>query len=265
MVRTASRVLLIGIALLILAGAVAAGAVAGKVTAAPALQTGAPLPAIVNFSADTQALNYGAVEAGTAHVTLSWQTINTTDQTRIALEAHYQNYWVSVLDASETMTANGSKTVSVTLPQNFGVPTFRLTLASSSNQVIDQQFITIPYAPAAQAEAAPKIVAFTTPAQGVDTNLLLQGNSHIVVHWQIENRQPDTLIRFDQIFADGSTASAELPRRVLWVASSGNGIVVPNSTSSKDDLHFRLSLVSLHDGTVYEQADILVPVIGKVV
>src|SRR5664279_1613794 len=145
MVRTASRVLLIGIALLILAGAVAAGAVAGKVTAAPALQTGAPLPAIVNFSADTQALNYGAVEAGTAQVTLSWQTINTTDQTRIALETYYQNYWVSLLDANETLPANGSKAITVALPQNFGAPTYRLTLAGSTNQVIDQQFITIPY------------------------------------------------------------------------------------------------------------------------
>ena len=141
MVRAASRLFFISVALLILAGAVAAG----KADAALNPQTGVPIPAIVDFSSDAPALNYGDVEAGTAQVTLSWHTINMTDQTHLILETFYQNYWISLLGPNEGLPANGSKKITVALPQNFGVPTYRLTLATSANQVIEQQFLTIPY------------------------------------------------------------------------------------------------------------------------
>lgn len=234
----------------------------GAVSAAPDLQ-GALAPAIVSFSADTTTVSYADVEAGTAQVTLSWSTINGNGQYLIALEAYYQNYWVSLARANEALPLNGSRTVPVTLPENFGSPTFRLTLKTSMGEVIGQQFITLDYTTPAQ--DAPGIVSFTTLAQSVDTNLLVQSNVRLVVNWEIKNRTPDTLIRFEEVFADGSTVSVEPPRHLLWLPSKGSGAIIPRATASKDPVVLRMSLVNVNDSTVYDQSELTLPVIGNVV
>lgn len=253
-IRAACRVLLMSFFIL---------SIVGSAAAAPARQSGAFLAAIVDFTADVTSLNYADVEAGTAQVTFTWHTINTNGQDRLVLEAYQQDRWVSVLDANEALPLNGSKTVTVALPQNFGTPTYRLTLKTSMNELIGQQFITIPYAPAAK-PVAPSIAAFTTQTQSVDTNLLSQNNTRLVVSWDIQNRQPDTLIRFYQVLPDGTTVTAEPPRHSLWLPSSGDGAVLPRPTTARDDLHFRMALVNLTDNTVYDEADITIPVTGAV-
>jgi hypothetical protein len=202
------------------------------------------------------------VENGTAQVTFTWHTINTNGQDRLALEAYLQDRWVSVLDANEALPLNGSKTVTVALPQNFGTPTYRLTLKTSMNALLGQQFVTIPYAPAEP--TAPSIVSFTTQTQSIDTNLLAQSNTRLVVSWDIQDRQPNTLIRFYQVLPDGTTVTAEPPRHSLWLPSEGEGAVMPRPSNSRDDLHFRMSLVNLNDNTVYDEADITIPVTGAV-
>src|SRR4051794_24958029 len=129
MLRSASRFLLIILLIATFVGAVSAASA----------QSGALLPAIASFSADTVTVNYPDVEAGTAQVTLSWTTLNANGQYLVTLEAYYQNYWVSLARPNEALPLNGSRTVPVTLPQNFGSPTFRLSLKTSMGEVIGQQ------------------------------------------------------------------------------------------------------------------------------
>jgi len=238
-------------------------ALAGAATAAPARQAGALLAAIVSFNSDVSTVNYADVDAGTASATLSWRTINTNGQYRLALDTYQQNRWVSVLGTNEALPLNGSRQVTVTHPQNYGVPTYRLTLHTTQGDVIGQQFITIPYAPSAQ--AAPQIVSFTTQAPSIDTNLLVQNNARLTVSWQIADRSPNTLIRFEQVLPDGSTISVEPSRSVLWLPSQGDGGITPRSTASKEDLHFRMSLINLDDNSVIDQAEFSLPVIGTVI
>lgn len=256
--RTAGWLSLIAILLLAAVGAHAAPALQS------ASQSGAQLPAILYFSADVNAVDYGAVEAGTSQIALSWQTINADDGYRLELESLYQNGWVSALGAGEVLPMTGTRQTSVTLTGTFANPTFRLTLLNPSGRVVEQQYVTLGYIPTAQA-AGPHIVSFTTEAESVDTNLLIQNNVRLVVYWQIENRTPDTLLRFEQVLADGSTLTAELPRGVLWIPSRGTGAVVPRPSTSKADLIFRLSLLNATTGDVYDAMDLSVPVTGNVV
>ncbi len=253
MLRMASKWIMMSIMLL---------ALAGTAFAAP-VQQGALLAAIVSFSADTALVNYADVEAGTVQVTFSWQTMNTNGQYRLALEAYQGNQWVSVTPENEALPLNGSRQVTVALPQNFGVPTYRLTLKTSQGEVIGQQFITLPYAPVVQ--ALPSIVSFTTPSPSIDTNLLVQSNARLMVSWEVSGSSPNTLIRFEQVLPDGTTISAEPARSTLWLPPSGEGAIIPRSTASKADLHFRMSLINLSDGSVVDQAEFSIPVIGQVV
>lgn len=238
-------------------------ALVGTAVAAPAGQAGALLAAVVSFTSDVSTVNYADVEAGTALTTLSWRTINTNGQYRLALDTYQQNRWVSLLGANEALPLNGERQITVTHPQNYGVPTYRLTLQTTRGDVIGQQFITIPYAPSAQ--AAPHIVSFSTQAPSIDTNLLVQNNARLNVNWQIADRSPNTLIRFEQVLPDGSTISVEPSRSVLWLPSEGQGGIVPRSTASKEDLHFRMSLINLDDNSVIDQAEFSLPVIGTVI
>ncbi|MEP7294533.1 MAG: hypothetical protein ABI835_22280 [Chloroflexota bacterium] len=254
MLRAAFKLLLMGIVVLTLVSAV---------SAAPARQASVLNATIVSFNADASAVSYADVEAGSAQVTLAWQTVNTNGQYRLVLDTYQQNHWVSILGENEALPLNGTKLVNVAHPQNFGVPTYRLTLKTSLGEMMGQQFLTLPYAAAAQ--AAPEIVSFTTPVQNIDTNLLVQENARLLVNWEIANRPANSLIRFDQVLPDGSTISAELPRALLWVPSSGEGAVVPRQTASKADVQFRMSVVNPVDGTVYDEAEFTLPVVGDVV
>jgi hypothetical protein len=195
-------------------------------------------------------------------VKVSWHTINTNGQYRVALEAYQRNAWVSLVNASTALPLNGTEAVSIGVPQNFGPPTLRLTLKTSTGDVVEQRFITLAYVPSSG--PAPSIASFETGVRSVDTNLLVQNNARLTVNWSVENRQPNTLIRIDQVLADGTIVSAEGPRRVLWLPSQGQTTLIPHSTGSRDDLHFRLSVVNVEDGTVYDQKEFSLPVTGQI-
>ncbi len=253
MLRAAGKLFLTGMMLL---------TIVGTAVAAPVRQSGAFLPAILDFTSTTTSVSYADVEAGKAQVTVSWHTINTNGQYRIALEMYHRNTWASLTSATEALPLNGTKTVSMIVPENFGPPTLRLTLRTSTGDTIEQRFLTLTYSPSSA--PAPSIASFETGTKSVDTNLLVQSNARVGVNWVIDNRQPDTLIRIDQVLADGSVVSAEGPRRALWLPSQGSSTLLPHNTSARTDLLFRLSLVNAQDGTVYDQKEIVLPVVGQI-
>ncbi len=253
MVRAAGRLLFIAVIVLTAFGA----------AAAPDRQTGSLTPAIVEFTADAAALDYAAVEAGTAQVTLTWHTVYGNAQYRINIDTYRQNQWVSVLDPQEALPLDGSKLITVAPPDDYGAPTFRLTLKTSRGLIVGRQYLTIPYA-SAEAADAPSIVSFTTPVQGMDTHLLVFSNAKIIVAWEIANRRPDTEIIFEQLYDPNQDGyQIDITGYGSWLPSTGEGAIIPRSTLSKDDLHYRLNLVSATDGTRYDWADITIPVIGQ--
>ena len=253
MVRAAGRLFFIAVIVLTAFGA----------AAAPDRQTGSLTPVIVEFTADATALDYAAVEAGTAQVTLTWHTVYGNAQYRIDIDTYRQNQWVSVLDPQEALPLDGSKLITVALPGDYGAPTFRLTLKTSRGVIVGRQYLTIPYA-ADEGADAPSIVSFTTPVQGVDTHLLVFSNAKIIVAWEIANRRPDTEIIFEQLYDPNQDGyQIDITGYGSWLPSTGEGAIIPHSTLSKDDLHYRLNLVSATDGTRYDWADITIPVIGK--
>ncbi len=253
MVRAAGRLFFIAVIVLTAFGA----------AAAPDRQTGSLTPVIVEFTADANALDYAAVEAGTAQVTLTWHTVNGNGQYRIDIDTYRQNQWVSVLDPHEALPLDGSKLITVAPPDDYGAPTFRLTLKTSMGLIVGRQYLTIPYASAESADD-PSIVSFTTPVQGVDTHLLVFSNAKILVSWEIANRRPDTQIIFEQLYDPNQDGyQIDITGYGSWLPSTGDGAIIPHSTLSKDDLHYRLNLVSATDGTRYDWADITIPVIGQ--
>lgn len=212
-------------------------------------------PAIVSFFSDTFAANFNDVEAGRVQTTFTWRTVNLSANYRLVLETYVANQWLSV---SEGMSANNSLTTTLRHPLNFGPPTYRLSIVNGRRQVIDQNIIAIPYT---VAEPAPFVQSFTTTTVSVDPTDLSLRTARINISWDVMNRPPGSNIIFEQLYEDGTSVSVELPRPVLWISSSGQGVVAPVIPPVGTFVRLRMRVVNMSNGEVYVESEVAVPII----
>lgn len=223
-------------------------------------QTSPFIPAIVQFESDLASVPFADVEAGDATVTVSWYIVNVGQGQSLALDYWRQNGWVSVLNEGESLPPIGEREVTMLDPLSFAEPTFRLTLLSGRN-ILDQQYLMIPYDDAGEVE--PAITAFTTTSTGVAAADLTRRNATIEVTWEVEDRLPDTTLIFEQVLTEDQVVNVELPRPTLYVASEGTGAVSPVTPLTEAAVRLRLSVVGVLDGTIYASEELVVPVTGE--
>ncbi len=212
-------------------------------------------PAIISFTADVQSadqstaapesqqpqVTVNAVEKGEVLAALTWITTGLTDQQHLMLYAKRVDDWELLADLGTT--PNGKTLQKISAPLTFGPPTFRLVIVGKNEKVLSEQYAVIPYQPAS---APPKITAF---------NVLPTSDGQMLVSWTVENRPPTANLVFEQILPDGSATSVELPRPVLWVASSGQGPVAPKGSGL---IRLRLRVVDVVTHTDYTTQEISV-------
>jgi hypothetical protein len=214
---------------------------------------------IVNFSADVAFLPLEQVEEGSSSVTLAWNAVGLNDDERLVLHSYTVDGYVPLLDNEEDpLPASGTREVSITSPATFSPPTYRLAILDFRNRVTDQRVVTIPYiTPSGQ---TPEVELFAAAVSAVDADTLEGGNARINVTWVINDRPPTANPVFEQVMPDGSARLAELPRSVLWVPSSGSGVVAPVMPDGAGEIVLRLRLVDLADGTVYSEKELALPI-----
>lgn len=219
----------------------------------------APRPTIVQFESSLETITVAEAEAGTATTTLSWVTSGVTEEHRLLLHTYVLDSWELVYtDESVPLPPTGDRTVTVNSPLNFGPPTFLLSIvAQGSNAIIDQRTLTIPYEAASEDVA---IAEFSTEAEGVNQAALAASQAQIVVLWDVENRPPTANLEFQQVFADDTANSVELPRLNLWIPSQGEGPVAPIYREGAEAVTLRLRVVDLVDGEVYAEETLELPV-----
>lgn len=218
-------------------------------------------PAIVVFSSSVTEITLAEVESGSATTTLSWQTANLTADYRLTLHAYVLDRWQLVFPAeSVPLEAGGARVVTIQPPLNFGPPTFLLTIArAQTNSVVDQRVLTIPYA---APETPLTVETFSTTVTSLDAVALAAGQVQVPVEWRVENRPPGSNLVFEQVFADATAASVELPRPNLWIVSSGSGPLAPVYRGGETGITLRLSVVDLAAGTVLAESTIDLPITG---
>lgn len=212
---------------------------------------GIQLPYIVHFSIDpADALTLSEVEAGQSERNLSWQVSGLTDAYALALERFSINQW-EALQEPHLLSSTGTYPLIVQHPANFGPPTYRLLIRDAAGTVYDERYITLPYAPDS---ATPQVTLFTADLTNLDEAQLQAGTARIPVLWEVENRPPLSNLVFEQIRDDGTAVSIEPPRQFAWVASSGQGEVVPLPLQSEPILRLRIRLINTLDHfTIHEQ------------
>jgi hypothetical protein len=229
-------------------------------SAAPPLQGVDKLPpSIIRFTIDLASVKLSDLEAGGLRAGITWQTVGMNENYRLLLYYYSINDWIQV--TPDSLLPNAAATVAVMPSLDFGPPMFRLVILNKQSQVISQQFATVPYAPL-QPGVTPLIDTFTSDVTTVNATALAQNQAHVIVSWRVKDRAPTSNLVFEQVLTDGKTVSVELPRLSRWVASTGQGMVVPVAAGTDSIVRLRLRLVDMADGRVYSEKEISLLIIG---
>ncbi|WP_119067181.1 hypothetical protein [Aggregatilinea lenta] len=230
-------------------------------TGIPVARAQQAIPTIITFTSSLDAISMADLEAGSAATELAWTTVGVTGGARLTLHVYQQNRWVPVFqDNSVPLESNDSRRVTIAHPQTFGPPTYLLSIVDVDSRILEQRTLTIPYS--ALDTVSPVIDSFTADAVTVDAAQVAAGQVLIPVTWTVSNRVPGSNLVFDQVFSDGAAVSVELPRSVLWVPSSGTGIVAPVWRQDHQAIALRLRVINVVSGSVYDEARITIPVTG---
>ena len=233
-------------------------------TFGPALAQDANGPAtIITFTSSVPFISVADLEAGETTTTLSWFVVGLDENQRLVLDRYELNGFVTLLNADETtLPANGTRDVPVVSPSSFAPPTYRLSVLDFRNRIIDQQVVTIVYAPPAEGDSP--TIEFAADASTLDPTALEAGNARVTVAWTITNRPPTANPVFEQVLPGGEAVNVELPREFLWVPSSGSGAVAPVTPETGSTLQLRLRVVDMVDGTVYAEETVSLSANGEV-
>jgi hypothetical protein len=208
--------------------------------------TAAPRPSIITFDSSVTAVTVADAEAGQTVTTLTWHTAGMTDEYRLRLHYYLLDRWEPVFPLdSVPLEADGSREVAIKHPLNFGPPTFLLSiLQTSTNSVVDQRILTIPYDLSA-ASAGPVIDSFQADMEEIDATALQNKTAQALVSWSVSNRVPTSNLVVEQVLADGSAVSVELPRLNLWIPSEAQGPVAPIYEEGADKVTLRLRVMDM--------------------
>jgi hypothetical protein len=152
---------------------------------------------------------------------------------------------------------------SIRHPLNFNPPSYRLLVLDEQFQVYSEAVLTIPYDTTGLV-FEPAIASFRTTQTSLVANDLAYGQPNVEVSWEVTDRTPSSNLVFEQVMADGSSVSVELPRRNLWITSTGTGAVRPVLPTSGNVIALRLRLVDLVSGDVLDEAGQQLSVTGTV-
>ena len=220
-------------------------------------------PTIISFTADIESVSLEDAEEGTVTATLTWQTVGMTDDYDLVLHEYGLGSWIFLLDEEEKLPANGSREVTVHHPLHFRAPTFRLGVTDAERvSLLLEHTVSIPYEVEEDA-AKPQIESFTTTVDSVTADDLAYARREVPVTWEVSGRTPTSNLVFEQVLADGTTESVELPRVNLWISSSGEGAVAPDYPGNNArSVEVRLRLVDLVDDTTLDEETITIGVTG---
>lgn len=197
-------------------------------------------PTIISFTSDlTTPLSLEQVEAGQTRINLTWQTSGVVAPNHVNLEAYQNRMWVTL---QTELPANGRLPLLVQHPQTFGVPTYRLVVVDEQGGLLDQAYVTLPYAPNI---AATQIEAFTATARGADT---------LQLTWSVVNRTPTSTLRLVVVDGQGGLTPLALSQ-YDWVPSWGTAEVSVPPTSEAA-LQLRLIVVDAALGATITERNI---------
>jgi hypothetical protein len=219
-------------------------------------------PMVSDFTISLETVSAETLRGGQARVPVAWTAINRPANSNLVFE----------------QVLPGGDAVNIELPRNFetvpsqgnGAVAPILPDGDPANIVLRVRLIDIPggdiydeserVLPVNYGASDPQITRFTSTVNSVIATDLADG-AQVPVQWSVQDRPMDASLVFEQVFADGTTRSAELPRPNPYVVSSGSGVVdLAADPGDGDQLRLRLRVVEAD--TVLAESLFRLPIVG---
>lgn len=221
-------------------------------------------PQIASFTANASNVGQAALADRTARIPVSWSVEGRPSNSNLVFEQVLTNGTIVNIELPRDFVIVPSSGDGVVAPVPPGgdaeeiVVQLRL-IDLSNNFEYSRREITIPIVEEPVQE--PNIIFFETPVNVVSRAGLAQRTERVQVSWSVENRPANANLVFEQVLPNGNVVNVELPRTEPIVPPSGVGVVAPLLPGGDaDEIVVHLRLIDLGGSTVYDTADITIPI-----
>ncbi len=222
-------------------------------------------PALLEFSTCCPTVIQPELEAGAAQVPVVWRTANRLPTTNLAFEQVLPDGSVVNVELPRDdplLPDAGEGVVAPVWPgEDVGTVLLRARLFDvDTGRVYDRRDLLITI----DNPEPPSIVSFTTTAPAVHVDALANRSARVPVAWAVENRPPHSHLLFEQVLAGDNVVNIELPRAVMSVPSTGEGVIAPIAPGGDAaEVVLRLRLIDLGNGATLAQRDLALPVTAE--
>lgn len=230
---------------------------------APATAQNDPQPQILAFElANPQAtVSIADVEAGTATVEVIYEVSTLQPGQGVTFFGRVGNARVPLRQTILTSEV-GILDVDVVHPLDFDTPALTIAVVDESQlAVLAEATIRVPYADDTD-QPAPTISDFSANIIEIDVDALALGEAEFELSWEVENRLPNTNLRFIQVYDDRFSNSVEQPRFYPYITSTGTGLVTPRYQPDLRAVRLVIQLYDLTTGDVLAADGLQIPVTG---
>lgn len=186
----------------------------------------------------------------------------------VMLEAYQDDRWIMIAEVE----AIGSYEVPLKHPGDFGPPRFRLSIIEcfgcygdgNGRTEVDSWVLNIPYADMT-CSAPPEIEFFTTDAESIKRDVLGYMNQNPFFSWEIKYRIPLSNLVLEQVFSDGTTFRNCYAHYAPWRPSRGiwQCPILQPRNRTKNEVRLRLRVFDVNTNEIFDEAEIILPVIGE--
>jgi hypothetical protein len=212
------------------------------------------LPTINAFTVDDNALDYAAVERGTASANFSWQASGLRAGDTMQMHAWVNGEWGLIGEGFEPVKTDS---LVIAHPLNFELPRYRLSIVDSAGQQIGEKVLELHYA---EPTDLPGISYFLSRANSVTPETILNEEG-IAVHWSVYNRWYRSNIVYEQVFSDGRVIAIADNVLTEFRRATDEGVLYPEYAGDGQDIVLRLRIVNIDTNETLAQQDTIIPVI----
>jgi hypothetical protein len=205
-------------------------------------------------------LTVNALENGSASVDVIYEVSTLAAGQGVMFYGRVAHANVPLLDAPLTDEVG---VVGLTLlhPLDFDAPAITMAILNANGVPLGTAMRPVFYNPGPDDDAM-EIASFSADATSIDVNELASGDATLELQWDVQNRDPNTNLRFIQVYDDRFASSVERPRRFAYVTSQGLGIATPFFQPGIEVVRIVVQVFDVRTGDVLVAELLRLPVTG---
>ena len=226
----------------------------------------------LTFTTTVNSISRETLAGGSARIPVSWSISPRPNNTNLYFEQVFTDGTslnVELPRSNPIVGSSGNGVVAPILPAdnsaNQIVIRVHLANLATPGVALTQRELIIPLTGTVTATpVVTRIDVYTPSTTVIESSQFVNGVVIIPISWNVSGRPNNSNLVFDQVFPDGHSENAELPRPNPIVPSSGTGAVrLRDPGSNVTEVRVRVYLYQLRGSQVFAERVISIPIAGR--